>query len=186
MPHVRSPDRLDTARSGLLVIDVQQRLVPVIDGSQRLVSQIDRLVQAANLLDVPMAATVQYPKGLGPLVEPLAIGLPSPEEKLDFSAAVCRGALDHWAAESRDQIIVTGIETHVCVLQTVLDLLAEGQRPHVVADAVSSRNVQDGQVAIDQMRDAGAVIMTSEAVLFQWLSSAAHPAFKSISQLIKS
>ncbi len=185
MPHVRSPDRLDAARCGLLVIDVQEKLLPAIPSADNVIRQIQRLSEAADLLNIPRAATVQYPKGLGGLERPLAKLYPEPEEKLDFSAAVCRRALDDWADGGRDQIVVTGVETHVCVLQTVLDLIAEGQRPYVVAEAVAARHGRDHETAIDRMRDAGATIITVESVLFEWLSTADHPEFKAISKMIK-
>lgn len=185
MPHVRSVDCLDPDRCGLLVVDVQQKLMPAIPTAEQLVGRVVRLVEAAGLLGVPAAATVQYPKGLGPLVEPLQKTFKRPEEKLDFSAAVCRDALDRWAQSGRDQIVVAGVETHVCVLQTVLDLIAEGQRPFVVVDAVGSRVAHDHDVAIERMRDSGATVITSEAVLFEWLGTADRPEFKSIARMIK-
>ena len=133
MPHVRSPECLDVNRSAVLVVDLQDKLLSVIPSGQPVVQQTRRLLQAAAELDVPFAATVQYSKGLGPLDESLADLLEEPEEKLDFSAAVCRSALDAWVNSGRDQIVVVGIETHICVLQTVLDLMAEGLRVFVVA-----------------------------------------------------
>ena len=186
MPHVRSPHRLDPNRSGLLVIDVQEKLCPAIASAENVIGQISRLIEAAKLLAVPMAATVQYPKGLGPLVEPLNQEFPSAQDKVAFSAAVCRDSLDRWTSESRDQIVVVGIETHVCVQQTVLDLLAEGLRTFVVADAVGSRHRSDYDVALERMRDSGATITTVESVVFEWLGSADRPEFKAVSRIIKS
>ena len=168
------------------MIDVQEKLVPVVPSGDPVVRQICRLVEAARLLQVPTAATVQYPRGLGPLVSPLEELLGDPEEKLDFSAAVCRDSLDAWAAAGRDQIVVTGLETHVCVQQTVLDLIAEGQRPYLVAEAVAARGGRDHEVAMDRMRDAGAIVTTAESVLFEWLGTADRPEFKAISDLVKS
>ena len=185
MPHVRSPDRLDINRSALWVIDLQEKLVPVIPSASEIESTVCRLLEAANRLSVPTGATVQYPKGLGPLVPSLREHLSDPEEKVDFSAAVCRRDLDAWAKSGRDQIVIVGIETHICVLQTVLDLIAEGHRPYVVSDAVGSRGQQDHDDAIARMRDSGATIVTSESILFEWLSTAKHPEFKAISQLVK-
>ena len=185
MPHVLSPLQLDVDRSGLLIIDLQKKLVPAVPSGKAVIRQSERLLKAAELLSVPFAATVQYPKGLGPLVPRLKDWIPDPEEKLDFSAAVCRGALDAWCIEGRDQIVIAGIETHICVQQTVLDLIAEGLTPHVVAEAVASRDGHDHEVAMQRMHDAGATITTVESVLFQWLRSAEHPEFKSISQLVK-
>ncbi|MGB7324157.1 MAG: isochorismatase family protein [Rubripirellula sp.] len=186
MPHVRSANLLAPDRSGLLVIDIQEKLVPAIRSADNVIAETVRLIEAAELLGVPAAATVQYPKGLGGLVGELADRLPPPEEKLDFSAAVCRGALDAWASAGRDQIVVVGIETHICVLQTVLDLLAEGMRVYVVAEAVAARGGREHETAIEQMAECGATIVSAESVLFQWCGTADRPEFKAISRMIKS
>ncbi|NND98854.1 MAG: isochorismatase family protein [Pirellulaceae bacterium] len=185
MPHVRSPFRLDTQRSAVLVIDLQEKLAPLIEASDSIARQINRLLDAAEILDVPTAATVQYPKGLGPLVDVLSGRFEAPEEKLDFSAAVCRESLDRWARDGRDQIVIVGIETHVCVQQTVLDLLAEGQRPFVVVDAVAARGQQDHVVALGRMDSLGATLTTVEACLFEWLATADRSEFKAVSKLIQ-
>lgn len=186
MPHVRSPLRLDSRRSALFVIDVQEKLCPSIPSADAVECQIHRLIKGAKLIGVPPAATVQYPRGLGSLVASLREEFPSPEEKRDFSAAVCRGALDRWTADGRDQIVVAGVETHVCVQQTVLDLIAEGLRPYVVSDAVAARRRGDHDVALDRMRDSGAILTTAESVLFEWLGTSDRPEFKAVSSIIKS
>ncbi len=186
MPHVRSPQRLDTRRSALWVIDLQEKLCPAIRSADNVIRQTLRLLEAASLLGVPAAATVQYPAGLGPLVPSLREHFPSPEEKRAFSASVCRQSLDRWLGEGRDQIVIVGMETHVCVLQTVLDLIAEGLRPFVVAEAVAARNGRDHEIAMERMRDGGATILTAESVLFEWLETSDRPEFKAISRLVKS
>ena len=186
MPHVRSPNRLDSGRTALWVIDLQEKFYPHIPSADAVLRQIHRLIEASKLLGIPAAATVQYPKGLGPLVASLRKEFPAPEEKLEFSAAGCRDALDRWIRSGRDQIVVVGIETHVCVQQTVLDLIAEGLRPFVVAEAVAARHGRDHEVAIDRMRDCGATITTVESVLFEWLGTADRPEFKAISNIVKS
>ena len=185
MPHTVSPQRLFVERSAILVIDLQEKLVPVIPSGGPVVDATERLLRAAEILDVPYAATVQYPKGLGGLVSKLADRFPAPEEKLDFSSAVCREHLDRWIDEDRDQILITGIETHVCVLQTVLDLIAENVTPFVVAEAVAARGGREHETAMTQMRDVGAVITSVESVMFQWLGTAAHQHFKAISAIVK-
>ena len=185
MPHIPSVHRLDPRRSGLLIVDLQERLVPVIPSGDQVVRQTERLLKAAKELQIPSAATVQYPKGLGNLVAPLDQWFDNPEPKLDFSAAVCRLHLDAWAKQSRDQIVVVGIETHICVLQTVLDLMAEGFFVYVVAEAVAAREGQDHEIAMQRMRDAGATIMTAESALFEWVGTAENPQFKTISALVK-
>ena len=186
MPHVRSSLRLDEKRSALMVIDVQEKLCPVIPMASAIESEIVRLANAATVLSIPSAATVQYPRGLGPLVSSLQNAFPKPEEKVDFSAAACRNALDRWLQAGRDQIVICGIETHICILQTVLDLLAEGLRPFVVVQAVGSRHREDHELALRRMRDCGATLIGVESVLFEWLQTARRAEFKAISQLVKS
>ena len=185
MPHVPSPLRLDIDRSALLVIDLQEKLLPVIRSGDAVVRQTHRLLSATKLLAIPSAATVQYPKGLGPLTPSLQKEFPNAEEKVEFSAAVCRRELDDWIEQGRDQIVITGVETHVCVQQTVLDLIAEGLRPYIAAEAVAARGGREHETAMDRMRDCGATITTVESILFEWLGTADRPEFKAISQLVK-
>ena len=186
MPHQLSPHRLSSDRSAVLVIDLQERLTPAIPSGDHVVQCTELLLQAADLMGVPSAATVQYSKGLGELVPPLKKRFPDAEEKTDFSSAVCRRELDGWGDAGRDQILVCGIETHICVLQTVMDLIEEGLRPFVVAEAVAARGGREHELAIDQMRSLGATITSLESVLFQWLGTADHPQFKAISRIVKS
>ena len=185
MPYKKSPLQLTPERSALWVIDVQEKLVSAISSGKHVVRQTLRLLDAAELLEIPAAATVQYPEGLGELVQPLADRLPEPEEKLSFSATSCRAALDQWADEGRDQILVVGLETHICIQQTVLDLLAEGFFPYVVGEAVASRHGRDQDYALERMLMAGAVTTTVESVMFEWLGTAEHEHFKAISDLVK-
>ncbi len=185
MPHIKSRLLLSPERSAVLVVDIQEKLLPLIPSGENVVRQTERLLSAASVVGVPTAATVQYPQGLGPLVRPLDVQFPDAEEKVDFSAAVCRRELDRWVAEGRDQIIVVGIESHVCIQHTVLDLIAEGLSPYVVAEAVAARHGRDHETAITRMQTAGATITSLECVLFEWLGTSKHPAFKTISQMIK-
>ncbi len=185
MTHTQSPLRLTAARCGLLIVDLQEKLVPVVPLGNVVVKQTNRLIQAAEILGIPYAATVQYPEKLGQIVPPLGERIREVESKRDFSAAVCRKAIDRWSAETRDQIVVVGIETHVCVLQTTLDLLHEGFRLFVVAEAVASRHAEDHKIAIRRMVSAGAVLVTAESVLFEWVGTSVHPHFKAISQMIR-
>lgn len=183
---IRSQELLDAAQSRLLIIDVQEKLVPVINGSETVIQQCQRLIQGAQLLNVPVTATEQYPQGLGPTVQCLAELVPDRSSKIEFS---CRSCLD-WIdcgtePEARFRVVVAGIEAHVCVLQTVLDLLSFGFRVYVVADAVSSRKLFDREIALQRMAASGAVITTTEAVLFEWCERAGSPEFKQISRLIR-
>ena len=182
----RSPELMNRDDSRLLIVDMQERLLPHIDGHDAVIENCVKLVQGADVLGVPTTATEQYPKGLGPTTPALAELLPERPKKLDFSCLEC---LD-WATtasvpESRFRIVVVGIEAHVCVQQTVHDLLANGFRVYVAADAVSSRKPFDRDTALQRMASAGATITTTESILFEWCQRAGSDEFKAISQLVK-
>ncbi|WP_197452411.1 isochorismatase family protein [Rosistilla carotiformis] len=184
-PTFRSSRLIDRTGSGLLVVDLQTKLLPGIDGSPQIIANTDRLCRAAELLSVPRTATVQYPQGLGPLASPLAERFPTPDEKLAFSGAGCESIAQLTAAHGLSQWIVVGIETHICVLQTTLDLLARQIDVFVVADAVGARGARDHQIALDRMQSEGATLVTTESVLFEWCQTAADPNFKQISAIVR-
>ncbi len=174
---------IDRHRSCLLLVDVQEHLVPAIHGHERLVDNCRWLLSAARDLSVPVLATEQYPAGLGPTVAPLR-ELLAPEnvsDKTTFSCCAAKGFPDRVAGLERGQVIIAGIEAHVCVLQTVHGLLELGYTVFPVADVVSSRSAGDEELAIRRMRDAGAIIVSREMVLFEWLGRAGTPEFKRIS-----
>ena len=182
----RSHELLSRNDSRLLVIDLQERLVPAIDRGDQVVANTVKLVKAADILGVAVSVTEQYPKGLGSTVESLAGLLPERTEKIEFS---CLNSLD-WSCEGSDpearfKVVIAGVEAHVCVQQTVLDLLAHGFRVFVVADAVGSRSAGDRDIALQRMSLSGAVITTTEAVLFEWCERAGSDEFKAISRLVK-
>lgn len=185
MPYQLSSHRILAERSAILVIDLQEKLTPVVPSGDDVVQFTESLLEAADLFGIPSAGTLQYPKGLGGFVQPLRERFSGAEEKMDFSAAVCRRELDAWAAEGRDQILICGIETHVCVLQTVMDLLEEGLQPIVVSEAVAARGGWEHELAMEQMRSMGVTITSLESVMFQWLRTADHPQFKAISRIVK-
>jgi len=168
----------------LLLIDLQERLMPVIHDRQAVVARAVRLAEAAALLDVPVRATEQNPAGLGPTVSPLAAYPQAVLAKTTFSAAGDPGFPALLPAGS-GEIIVAGCEAHVCVLQTVLDLLAAGRRVIWAADATGSRDPADRAAALDRARQHGAEIVTSEMVLFEWLHDARHPKFREVQKLLK-
>ncbi len=173
--------------SALLVVDVQEKLVPAVLGSERAISRIGLLMAAAARLDVPMLVSEQYPKGLGGTVAEVAKLVPQGRvmEKIHFSCLGDKGCSDRILSLGRWQIIVAGIETHVCVMQTVLALLERGKTVFVVADATSSRGQDDHRLALERMRDAGAGIVTAEMVFFEWLERADSPEFRDLRSLIK-
>jgi nicotinamidase-related amidase len=167
----------------LLLIDLQERLMPVIFDGETVVARAVRLAEAARLLDVPVRATEQNPAGLGPIVAPLA-GYPQVvRSKTAFSAVSDPGAMSLLPAGA--EVVVAGCEAHVCVLQTVLGLLAGGHRVVVAADAVGSRDPTDRAAGIDRARQHGAEIVTSEMVLFEWLRDSQHPRFREVQKLLK-
>jgi nicotinamidase-related amidase len=168
----------------LLLIDLQQRLMPVIHDHETVLARAVRLAAAARRLDVPVRATEQNPAGLGPTVPPLA-GYPQAVlSKTTFSAAGDPG-FPALLPAGAGQIVVAGCEAHVCVLQTVLDLLASGRRVVWAADATGSRDPADRAAAIERARQHGAEIVTSEMVLFEWLRDSRHPEFREVHKLLR-
>jgi len=182
----RSTELLSRDDSRLLIVDMQQKLLPLIPVADRVIHNCRRLIRGAQVLGIPVAATEQYPKGLGATAPELADLLDDIPEKLRFS---CAEALNWQTAaeqpDARDQVVVAGIEAHVCVQQTVLDLMVRGFRVYVVADAIASRGKFDWEIALRRMADAGATLTTVESVLFEWCETAAADEFKQISDLIK-
>ena len=174
--------RGDTA---LLVVDVQERLVPAIADSARVVWNVRRLIDGAKILGLPVVATEQYPKGLGATVAELAERLGRRASKLTFSCGGCAELFEDLQGRGIHKILVCGIEAHVCVEQTVLDLLADGWRAYVAADAVGSRFEVDCRIALGRMDSAGATLTTVEAALFEWCEVAGTPEFKQISRLAR-
>lgn len=170
----------------LLAIDCQEKFVCVIDGHSTVIADITRLMQGMTMLGVPILITEQYPKGLGPTSAELIreAGGVSPIEKMTFSCCGSDEFCSRLKETGRKQIVVTGIEAHVCVLQTVLDLLANGYQVHVPETAVSSRTAANHQNALNRMARAGAIITNVEAVLFELLVEAGTDEFKKVRKLI--
>lgn len=181
----RSPELMNPADTGLLVVDVQAKLLPLIPGRERLVWNIRRLIDGAKILGVSVAGTEQYPQGLGPTTPELAERLGALPAKTAFSSAECSQIFTGWRDRGIWKVLVCGIETHVCVSQTVHDLLGEGFRVYVAADAVAARGALDHEIALRRMDSAGATLTTTEAALFEWCQRAGSPEFKQISQLVK-
>jgi nicotinamidase-related amidase len=175
--------RIRAHTSCLLIIDIQERLFPAIDQHAELAANALWLQQVAQRIGVPVLLTEQYSKGLGPTIASLRAGH-VPEaivEKLHFSA-VSEGELLQRPGAERQQFIVCGSEAHVCVLQTVLDLLEQGRTVFVVAEAVGSRQPSDKHLALQRMQQTGAVIVSREMVAFEWLEQAGSELFRSVSR----
>ena len=172
----------DTA---LLVVDVQEKLVPMIAGSERVVWNCRRLIDGAKILGIPVVAAEQYPKGIGPTVPELAQRLGEIPSKLTFSCGGCPEAMRDLRDHNVHKVLVCGIEGHVCVQQTVIDLLADGWRVYVAVDAVGSRSPIDYETALGRMDSCGTTLTTTEATLFEWCQVAGTPEFKQISRLVR-
>jgi nicotinamidase-related amidase len=171
--------------TGLLVIDVQEKLLPLIPRADALVRNIAFLIDGARVLGMPVQATEQYPKGLGSTVAELAKRLPERPDKVAFSCCAVPAVPQNFQSAARSKIILAGIETHVCVQATALDLLAQGFRVYVPEDAVASRYAIDHDRALHRLEQAGAIITTSEAAVFEWVGGAGSPQFKEISRLVQ-
>lgn len=181
-----TPPRLSALNSVVLVVDVQERLLAVMPDARGLVRDIGFLLDVANLLKVPALATEQYPQGLGHTSPELARRLPNElPAKVAFSCCGAPGLVSELRQLGRPNVVVCGMETHVCVLQTVLDLLAEGLTVFVTADAVQSRFPVDQKYALKRMDRAGAILTTAEATAFEWLGGSDHPQFKLVSKLVQ-
>lgn len=180
----------DASQSQLLVIDIQERLVAAMPETARdeVLSRTERLLQSAVLLEIPTIVTEQYPQGLGRTEAAVTQFLPAENrliEKTSFSCCNARGFCETGLLAGRDQVVIAGMETHVCVLQTAFDLQRRGYRVFVVEDAVCSRSPDHKRNALARMRQAGIQISNSESVLFEWLRDSSHEQFRAISRLVR-
>jgi len=184
-------ERLKPSSSAVVVVDVQERLAAAMPTAR--VADVVRatkvLVESARLLGVPVFATVQYPKGLGPMIEPVQEALAAASvtaiEKSHFSAADAPAFAEALRRTGARDVVVLGMETHVCVYQTVRDLCATGYTAHVPADGVCSRRDDVREVGLGLAARSGAIVTTSETVVLDWLRDSAAPEFKAISRLIR-
>ena len=184
-PPLHHPDRMRRDDSVLLVVDAQQKLLPVVRDHRRIVWNLERLCQGARLLGVPVMASEQYPQGLGATAAELLPLIGTKVTKISFSCAGATGFREQMAALQRPKILIAGIETHVCVQQTALDLLTEGYLVQVAVDAVSTRHAIDNDVALRRMESQGVTLTTTEAALFEWCDTAGTAEFKKLSALVR-
>lgn len=175
---------LDAAHSALLVIDLQARLLPAIDGGAEVLRNAVRLTAAARRLDVPVTFTEQNPRALGPTDPALAPAPDSVLSKMEFDALANPAIAARFDAFHRT-LILAGAEAHVCVLQTALALRARGHAVAMVADATGSRTPANHRAALDRLARHGVEIVTTEMVIFEWLGTAANPAFRELMALVK-
>jgi nicotinamidase-related amidase len=179
---------LDASKSSLLIVDMQERLLPVMQEPERVLSRTKILIQAADALQIPIAISEQYPKGLGKTVAEVHPPSAQVFEKLSFSCWRDEALKAHFIKlheSGRPQVLVAGIEAHVCVLQTCIDLTMAGFAIFAVADAMSSRSPASALLAYDRLRDAGIQVVNTEMVIFELLEKAGTVAFKMLSGLIK-
>lgn len=178
---------IDRSEAVLVVVDVQERLAAVMDQREKVMSNCRRLVEGAKILGIPTIVSEQYPKGLGPTEEDLrgALSPYDPVVKMSFSCCGEPSFMERIRALDSKKVVLCGMETHVCVLQTALGLLRDGKDVHLAADAVCSRTKSNWGIGIEFMRDAGTVITSTETVLFQLLGEAGTGEFKAISKLVK-
>lgn len=181
----KHPKIFQKDNSALIVIDIQEKLIPVVFEKDRVVENAIKLVNGFKVLNAPVFCTEQYPKGLGGTEQRLkeALGNIEPVAKMNFS---CAGELfGQLRNEKIERVVLCGVESHVCVLQTALDLIANGFQIHIAADAVSSRRKFDYEIALERMRSSGAEITLTESVLFEMLEVCGTDQFKAISKIVK-
>jgi nicotinamidase-related amidase len=173
--------------SMVLIIDIQKAMLKVIDDWKPIAAKVRQLTLAADRLDVPILLTEQYAKGLGGTIPEVLREIKSPQvfHKEHFSACLEPAFIPTIQSFHRSKIVVVGMETHVCVLQTCLDLIAAGYQVHLVADAVASRVIENRNIAIDQMREAGAIITSTEIVIFEWACQSNTDIFRKLLPIVK-
>jgi len=171
----------------LLIIDIQERILPVISNHDRVVEYTLKLIKGFKALGLPIYYTEQYPKGLGPTAKSIMdeLGDIKPFDKMSFSCSGAGNLFEEFRKKNLSQIVVCGIESHVCVQQTVLDLIGNGFQVNLAADAVSSRKEIDYQTALQRMRIHNVEVTTSESILFELLNICGTPQFKEVSKIVK-
>ncbi len=181
------PELLSRDGSVLVAVDYQEKLMPHIYGKEAVLKKAELLLFAAQTLEIPVVATEQYPKGLGGTVPEVKAAIPSfaPVEKNCFSCAGEPEFSRRLAALGRKQIVLMGVEVHVCVAQTALELASQGNSVYVVVDASGSRHPTDAHVALRRLESAGVGLVTAEGVVFEWLRRAGTDEFKAISRMVK-
>ena len=181
---MRSPRLMSRNDTGLLVIDLQTKLMPMIPNQETIIAQTRLLVEGAQILGVPIYATEQYPKGLGSTVPELADQLPVKLEKVSFSCGVLPEVTGFFKSKGILKVLLAGVEAHICVLQTALDLMEQGFQVYLAVDTTGSRHEQDLKWGLRRLECAGVVLTTCETALFEWAEKAGTPEFKEVSRLV--
>lgn len=183
------PFRVDARKSQLLLIDLQEKMLPAVTEWESVAKNTGVLLKACEIMNVPVKFTEHYPKGLGATIACVAENLPADAgrfEKISFSCCEEDGFDKFLQYDGRDLVIVAGVESHICVLSTVMDLLAMGRSVAVAADACSSRNIEHHRMACDAMTAAGALVVPVESVVYQMLGRAGTEQFKAMLPMFKS
>lgn len=183
----RFSNLLKSEKTVLLIIDIQERILPVINNYQMVVDNTIKLINGFKVLNLPIYFTEQYPKGLGPTVSSIteALGELKPFDKMSFSCSGAEELFNDFKKKNLSQVVVCGIESHVCVQQTILDLIENNFQVSLAADAVSSRKEIDYKISLERMRTHGAEITTTEAILFELLNVCGTDQFRAISKIVK-
>lgn len=170
-----------------VVIDLQEKLFPQMHGKESLLKNCSILIQGLKAMYIPTLVTQQYTKGLGDTIEDIKLSLGDFEytEKMAFSCCGEHDFLTKIKTQRKENVILLGIESHVCVMQTALDLIDLGFNPIIIEDCTSSRKVNDKQIALERLKQEGAMISTYESILFELCQTASSPEFKTISKLVK-
>jgi len=187
IPFHAVPDRLEKHRIALVIIDIQERFRDMIYGQDSVLNNSRRMIKAFRELDLPVIVTEHYSRGLGvtmPEIRDLTVGI-EPVEKLSFSCDGNPGFRKALDTLNRDQVILCGIEAHVCVYQTARDLMDRGKQVAIAADAVSARHADSREIGIQHMRRIGVQVMNTEMILFELLREAKTPDFKAIQPILK-
>jgi nicotinamidase-related amidase len=180
-------ERLDVVHAQLVVVDIQEALIPHVRGHADLIDRTLRMLRAARVVDIPITITEQYRKGLGPTTPAIlqaADGI-EPMHKMTFSVCGDPSAREHLIGNMRPAVLLAGIETHVCVQQTALDLLSLQMRPFILADAVGSRRRPDHEIALQRMQAAGAIVTTVESAILHLAGKAGTDLFRRVLPLVR-
>lgn len=188
------PTLLRPQDTALVVVDIQEKLLPAIANADQVVQQTARLVRGCGELGIPILVTEQYPQGLGPTVAPIQEALDAAQTrgsavdrftKTTFACSGCDAFLDRLEDAGYEQLLLCGIEAHICILQTALDLVEQGHMTFVAADATGSRLAANAELALHRLRQAGVITLPMESALYEMVGDAKDSAFKAICQLIK-
>jgi nicotinamidase-related amidase len=178
---------LSAEKALLLVIDIQEKFQPILSNAEAVIENTRRLITGCNQLNVPVIVTEQYPKGLGETVAPLKHALKAETPVLEKTSFGCGGepvVAEHLKAAKRQQILVCGLEAHVCVNQTVVSLLAQGYQVYLIEDAIGARDERNYHIAMKKLAQLGAIPSCVEMALFELMRHSRHPQFKAVQQLI--